>query len=138
MVKPKKKKPSKPAKAKAPKRAAKKAAKKKPAKKPAPKPVTVTARVPAKPDVRRRPKSLVRRAAEGAMRSMPRIVLRFGAGKYDADLDRNPANFQSLTPLTFLERAASVFPNRTAIIHGKQRYTYAEYYARSPSGVGAE
>ena len=35
---------------------------------------------------------------------------------YDADLDRRPANFQPLTPLTLLERAASVFPDRTAIV----------------------
>ena len=33
---------------------------------------------------------------------------------YDTDLDRNPANFQPLTPLGFLERAAAVFPDRTA------------------------
>ena len=59
---------------------------------------------------------------------MPRIAAK---GKYDADLDRNPANFQPLTPLTFLERAASVFPYRTAIIHGRQRFSYAQYYARS-------
>src|SRR5690242_336255 len=50
---------------------------------------------------------------------------------YDVDLDRNPANFQPLTPLTFLERAASVFPKHTAIIHGMLRRTYAEFYARS-------
>jgi fatty-acyl-CoA synthase len=50
---------------------------------------------------------------------------------YDTDLDRNPANFQPLTPLTFLERAASVFPDRTAIIHGRRRWTYAEFYARA-------
>jgi fatty-acyl-CoA synthase len=50
---------------------------------------------------------------------------------YDIDLDRNPANFQPLTPLTFLERAAAVFPNHTAIIHGPLRRTYAEFYARS-------
>ena len=37
---------------------------------------------------------------------------------YNEDLERNPANFQPLTPLTFLERAASVFPKHTAIIHG--------------------
>ena len=40
---------------------------------------------------------------------------------YDTDLDRNPANFQPLTPLQFLERAASVYPDRTAIIHGTLR-----------------
>src|SRR5919205_2851303 len=50
---------------------------------------------------------------------------------YDIDLDRNPANFQPLTPLTFLERAASVYPKHTAIIHGPLRRTYAEFYARA-------
>jgi len=49
---------------------------------------------------------------------------------FDLDLDRNPANFQPLTPLTFLERAAGVFPERTAIIHGSLRRNYAEFYAR--------
>jgi fatty-acyl-CoA synthase len=50
---------------------------------------------------------------------------------YDTDLDRNPANFQPLTPLTLLERTAAVFPAHTAIIHGPLRRTYAEFYARS-------
>ena len=50
---------------------------------------------------------------------------------YDIDLDRNPANFQPLTPLTFLERAASVFPDWTAIVHGDLRRSYADFYARS-------
>ncbi len=50
---------------------------------------------------------------------------------YDTDLDRNPANFQPLTPLGFLERAAAVFPDHTAIIHGKLRRNYAEFYART-------
>ena len=50
---------------------------------------------------------------------------------YNTDLPRNPANFQPLTPLTLLERAASVFPDHTAIIHGALRRAYAEFYARS-------
>ena len=50
---------------------------------------------------------------------------------YDTELDRNPANFQPLTPLGFLERAAAVFPNRIAIIHGPLHRSYAEFYARS-------
>jgi len=50
---------------------------------------------------------------------------------YDTDLDRNPANFQSLTPLGFLERAAAVFPDHTAIIHGQLTRSYAEFYART-------
>ena len=50
---------------------------------------------------------------------------------YNTDLDRNPANYQPLTPLTFLERAASIFPEHTAIIHGTIRRNYAEFYRRS-------
>jgi fatty-acyl-CoA synthase len=50
---------------------------------------------------------------------------------YDTDLDRNPANFQPLTPLSFLERAAAVFPDHTAIIHGGLRRSYREFYARA-------
>ena len=50
---------------------------------------------------------------------------------YDTDLDRNPANYQPLTPLGFLERAAAVFPDHTAIIHGSLRRSYAEFYARA-------
>jgi fatty-acyl-CoA synthase len=53
------------------------------------------------------------------------------ATPYDVDLDRNPANFQPLTPLAFLERSASVFPAHTAIIHGPLRRSYAEFYARA-------
>ncbi len=50
---------------------------------------------------------------------------------YDRDLDRNPANFQPLTPLTFLERAAAVFPDHAAIVHGPLRRNYRDFYARS-------
>src|SRR5437763_13578332 len=50
---------------------------------------------------------------------------------YDTGLERNPANFQPLTPLSFLERAAAVFPDQTAIIHGPLRRSYAEFYART-------
>jgi fatty-acyl-CoA synthase len=50
---------------------------------------------------------------------------------YDIDLDRNAANFQPLTPLSFLERSAAVFPDHTAIIHGALRRSYAEFYART-------
>src|SRR6188472_4498537 len=50
---------------------------------------------------------------------------------YDTDLERNPANYQPLTPLGFLERAAAVFPNHTAIIHGPLRRSYREFYTRA-------
>jgi len=50
---------------------------------------------------------------------------------YDLDLDKNPANFQPLTPLGFLERAAAVYPDRTAIIHGPLNRTYRDFHARA-------
>jgi fatty-acyl-CoA synthase len=53
------------------------------------------------------------------------------ANAYETNLDRNPANFQPLTPLTYLERAAAVFPDHVAIIHGKMRVSYSEFYRRS-------
>ena len=56
---------------------------------------------------------------------------------YDVDLDRNPANFQPLTPLSFLERAAAVFPDHTAIIHGPLQRSYADFYARCRRLAGA-
>ena len=54
------------------------------------------------------------------------------AGKlYETGLDKVAANYQPLTPLSFLDRAARVFPAHTAIIHGKQRVDYASFYARA-------
>ena len=50
---------------------------------------------------------------------------------YARDLDRVPANFQPLTPLTYLARAAATFPDHTAVIHGGLRRSYRELYARS-------
>ncbi|MGB7100919.1 MAG: AMP-binding protein, partial [Xanthobacteraceae bacterium] len=49
---------------------------------------------------------------------------------YDTDLDRNAANFQPLTPLSFLERAAAVYPGQTAIVHGARSWNYRQFYAR--------
>ena len=59
------------------------------------------------------------------------------ANPYDTGLDKNQANFQPLTPLVFLARAACVHPDHLAVIHGKQRYTYAEFYARCRRLAGA-
>jgi len=50
---------------------------------------------------------------------------------YDRDLDKNPANCRPLTPTSFLERTADVFPDRIAIIHGPLRRTYRDFHARS-------
>jgi len=49
---------------------------------------------------------------------------------YEIDLDKNAANYQPLTPLTFLARSAAVYPAQIAIIHGNARTTYAQFYAR--------
>jgi fatty-acyl-CoA synthase len=50
---------------------------------------------------------------------------------YDRDLPKTPANHQPLTPLLFLERAADVFPDHIAIIHGSLRRSYRDFYARA-------
>ena len=50
---------------------------------------------------------------------------------YTRDLDRCAANFQPLTPLSFLARSAAVFPEKTAIVHGAERRDYATFFARS-------
>jgi len=49
---------------------------------------------------------------------------------YQQDLDKNPANHAPLTPISFLERAADVYPGRTAVIHGSWRADYAELRRR--------
>ena len=49
---------------------------------------------------------------------------------YEEHLGKNPANYAPLTPLSFLERAAYVYPDRVSVIHGAQRYTWKETYAR--------
>jgi fatty-acyl-CoA synthase len=49
---------------------------------------------------------------------------------YEQGLDKNPANHVSLSPLSFIERTAMVYPNRTSVVHGTRRYTWSETYAR--------
>ncbi|MGC2857402.1 acyl-CoA synthetase [Novispirillum sp. DQ9] len=49
---------------------------------------------------------------------------------YDTGLAKNSANFVALSPLTFLRRSAEVWPQRLCTIHGTQRRTWAETYAR--------
>jgi len=50
---------------------------------------------------------------------------------FDTNLDKNQANYAALSPLSFLARAANVFPDHIAIIHGKQRTNYRTFYSRS-------
>ena len=50
---------------------------------------------------------------------------------FDQHLDRCHANFAPLSPLSFIARTAYTWPQRTAIVHGARRYTWADAYARS-------
>jgi fatty-acyl-CoA synthase len=50
---------------------------------------------------------------------------------YERDLGQNPANHVPLSPISFLVRAARIYPHRTAIVHGARRYTYAQFLERS-------
>jgi fatty-acyl-CoA synthase len=52
------------------------------------------------------------------------------ASIFDQDLARNDANFAPLSPLSFIERTADVYPERTAVVHGSLRRTWAQTYAR--------
>jgi fatty-acyl-CoA synthase len=49
---------------------------------------------------------------------------------FDQDLPRNPANFAPLSPLSFLERAAEVYPDRLSVVHGGLRHTWSMTYER--------
>jgi fatty-acyl-CoA synthase len=74
---------------------------------------------------RRKAPVKVQRAAAKAGRKPRRA-----ASPYERDLDRNAANFTALTPLGFLERAAAVHPDKTAVVHGAWRISYRELFAR--------
>jgi fatty-acyl-CoA synthase len=50
---------------------------------------------------------------------------------YDQDMPRNEANFAPISPLSFIERTAEVYPDRLAIVHGSLRQTWAQTHART-------
>ena len=54
---------------------------------------------------------------------------------FDAGLEKGPANFQPLTPLGFLERAAAVYPERTAVVYGARHTNYLERAYPSDPGL---
>jgi fatty-acyl-CoA synthase len=56
--------------------------------------------------------------------------MRNGKSIYREHLDPCEANYVPLSPLGFLERAAQVYPDHTALIHGKTRRNWREEYAR--------
>ena len=49
---------------------------------------------------------------------------------YDHGLDKNAANYTPLSPLSFLERTAYIYPERTSVIHGARRMTWGQTYER--------
>ena len=53
-----------------------------------------------------------------------------GIHPYEAGLGRNPANYVPLSPVGFLRRAAAVYPDRTAVIHGERRYAWRQSLER--------
>ncbi|WP_373089320.1 acyl-CoA synthetase [Sneathiella sp.] len=53
------------------------------------------------------------------------------ANPYETDLDVNLANYEPLTPLTFLSRSAEVYPEHCAIAYGERSISYADFYSRA-------
>ena len=49
---------------------------------------------------------------------------------FEKNLDKNPANFVPLTPLTFLERAKDIYPNYEALVYEDRKYTWLDIYKR--------
>ncbi len=117
---------------KTPHRSKRKAARKKPRKaqnRTAPRPAPRKAWSPP-PNLRPR-KARLRRTLAGSPRPAVARKASSADSPYSRDLDKNAANYQPLTPLTFLERAAGIFPDQLAIIHGDLRRSYADFYARA-------
>ncbi|MBY6084536.1 acyl-CoA synthetase [Ruegeria arenilitoris] len=49
---------------------------------------------------------------------------------YQRDLDKGPANFTALSPLSYIERTAAVYPDYPALVYGDRRHSWAQTYAR--------
>ncbi len=49
---------------------------------------------------------------------------------YKIGLEKNKANFASLTPISFLERASNIFPNYTSIISENNKFTWKTTFTR--------
>ena len=56
---------------------------------------------------------------------------------FEVELDKNDANYVPLSPLSFLRRTASVYPNRLSVIHGDIRRTWAETLAAAAGSASA-
>jgi fatty-acyl-CoA synthase len=109
--------------AKAKRPAAKRKVAAKPKKLAAPKPV-------ARPSFRRPAKNRTSVARMPSPRPASHKAALAAHNIYERDLDKTAANFAALTPLQFMERTASVYPDHPALIHGERRQTWSETYAR--------
>jgi fatty-acyl-CoA synthase len=56
---------------------------------------------------------------------------------FEQNLARNQANYVPLSPVSFLQRAAHIYPNRIAVIHGDRRISYAQFLERVRRLAGA-
>ena len=56
---------------------------------------------------------------------------------YDQGLDAGPANYVPLSPCSFISRAAFIYPDRTAVVHGTVRRNWSQTYARCRQLAGA-
>jgi len=88
---------------------------------------------PAKRTIAKKPMPKVARRPRASLahRRAPMPHAKSLGNPYERGLDKNPANYQPLTPIGFLERAARAFPQHTAVIHGKVRTSYSEFHARA-------
>src|ERR1700739_545463 len=65
--------------------------------------------------------------------------------QYDIGLDKTPANYVALTPLSFIARSAAVYPNHLSAVYEGKSFTWAETYDRcrrfasylASKGIGA-
>src|SRR3990167_7711459 len=88
---------------------------------------------PGPPAYHPRGRAAITQPREGGRPPRPTVTepqARARANHYERDLDRGPANHVPLSPLSFLARAATVYADKPAVIHGDSSFTYAQLYAR--------
>jgi fatty-acyl-CoA synthase len=114
--------------ARKPSRRAAKSATKKP---PLPKSLLKSAPKPlARPAMRRSVKGRPSVARMPGARPVSHKVALAAHNIYERDLDKTAANYAALTPLQFIERTASVYPDHVALVHGARRQSWSETYTR--------
>src|SRR5258708_11390155 len=77
--------------------------------------------------ISRRKRSAAKKTSVAALSRAPRKP---AVHQFERDLGKTAANHVPLTPLSFLPRAAHVFPRHDAIVHGRIRRTWAQIYRR--------